>query len=173
MDRVFLLSRGLPAWVLGYKSHSLYVTAAAVSRARVQAGCASVAGCLWDVTDRDLDRFTCALVSTWLLPVPVVGAVAGTSKAGPGGQGGNLLPSSAPAPPVAPARKSSSRPRAAADAAAFSEGGAGTALVSSSKCAELELPLPLCVAVARGVCKLGFLVGASPVCYGLPVVAAP
>jgi separase len=150
-------------------SHFLYVTAAAISRAHVQAGCAGVAGCLWDVTDRDLDRFTCALVSTWLLPVPVVGAVAGTSK----GQGGTPLPSSAPAPPVAPARKSSSRPRAAADAAAFSEGGAGTALVSSSSYAELELPLPLCVAVARGVCKLGFLVGASPVCYGLPVVAAP
>ena len=34
----------------------------------LQAGCASAAACLWDVTDRDLDRYTRAFVSTWLLP---------------------------------------------------------------------------------------------------------
>ncbi len=83
-----------------------------------------VAGCLWDVTDRDLDRFTRAVVKAWLLP--------------------------------------DYQAPAATTTAAESDAGAAA-----------EFSLPLCAALVRGVCKLQFLVGTAPVCYGLPVVAAP
>lgn len=53
----------------------------------LQAGCPAAAACLWDVTDRDLDRFTAALVTTWLLPDYADAAVAAAAAALPSSAG--------------------------------------------------------------------------------------
>lgn len=69
---------------------------------------------LWDVTDRDIDRFSQALLTAW---------IAGAGKG-------------------------------SASSASSSE-GSGADMCSA-------------VAAARGACKLPHLVGAAPVCYGIP-----
>lgn len=74
------------------------------------AGCPAVVANLWDVTDRDIDRFCEALLSRWL---------------GPKGQA-----------PVRPQ-------------------GAGTRLSAA-------------LSGSRQACKLPHLIGAAPVCYGIP-----
>ena len=76
---------------------------------------------LWDVTDKDIDRFSQAVLTSW---------ISGSSGS------------------------SSSSSEAAA------VGGAGGADMSAA------------VAAARAACKLPHLVGAAPVCYGLPASMA-
>ena len=64
----------------------------------LQAGCPVAAACLWDVTDRDLDRFTAALVTAWLLPdyadaaaaAAAAAPSAGAASSAPGDAGGPL-----------------------------------------------------------------------------------
>ena len=73
-------------------------------------------GNLWDVTDKDIDRFSQALLTCWL-----------SGGGGGGGDGG-----SAPA------------------------GGQGGVDMSAA------------VGASRAACKLPHLVGAAPVCYGVP-----
>ena len=71
---------------------------------------------LWDVTDRDIDRFSQALLTAWI------------SGAGAGSGGSSSSGSSSPA--------------------------------GADMCTAL--------APARAACKLPHLVGAAPVCYGIP-----
>lgn len=71
---------------------------------------------LWDVTDKDIDKFSQALLTSWL-----------------SGGGGN-------------------------EAAA--EQGAGSDMTAA-------------VAASRAVCRLPHLVGAAPVCYGIPSRVLP
>lgn len=83
------------------------------------AGCPAAVANLWDVTDKDIDRFSQAVLTSW---------ISGSSSS--------------------------------SDAAAAAAGGAGGADMSAA------------VAAARAACKLPHLVGAAPVCYGLPVSMA-
>ena len=75
------------------------------------AGCPTAVANLWDVTDRDIDRFAMALLGKWL-PADVE--------------------------------------------AADEDGGAHSLCISRS------------VAQSRDVCRLPHLIGAAPVCYGIP-----
>ncbi len=84
---------------------------------------------LWDVTDRDVDRFSRALLDRWDLHPDT------------DDEGGNL--------------------EAGANVAGGGEGPVG-------------VPRPLVclagsVAASRGACRLPHLIGAAPVCYGIPV----
>jgi separase len=85
------------------------------------AGCPAVVANLWDVTDRDIDRFSRSLLNRFL--------------GGGGGEGG----------------------------AVPGHGGDEGAVDTSAA-----------VATCRSSCRLRHLIGAAPVCYGIPtVVAAP
>lgn len=53
--------------------------------ALLSAGCPAVVGALWDVTDKDIDRYTAALLGAWLLPPGALEGVDG--QGGPGGAG--------------------------------------------------------------------------------------
>lgn len=91
--------------------------------AYLQAGCPVVLGNLWDVTDVDIDRFSQALLHSWLdEPAADRGRLSRCPE---------RVTRRADCPPV------------------------------SDLCAS--------VSSARRVCKLKSLVGASPVCYGIPV----
>lgn len=81
---------------------------------------------LWDVTDKDIDRFSQALLTQWLS-----GGGGSTREAVEGGS--------------APGREEG-------------ECGGGRQGQDASTA----------VAAARAVCKLRHLIGAAPVCYGLP-----
>ena len=94
------------------------------------AGCPAAVANLWDVTDRDIDRFSQALLSTWL-----------------GGDGGGT-------------GAGGSRRGAAA---AGSGGGAPTPGL---------VDVAAAVAGSRAACRLPHLIGAAPVCYGLPTSVA-
>ena len=87
---------------------------------------------LWDVTDRDIDRFCEALLSTWLGP--------------------KTATTTAEAITAAAAAAASGRHEAA---------GAG-----SSQCG-----IGAAVSRSRSACKLPYLIGAAPVCYGIPTEA--
>ena len=80
---------------------------------------------LWDVTDRDIDRFCEALLSTWLGPkttTAITAAASGSHEAAGGG---------------------------------------------SSRCCGIGAA----VSRSRSACKLPYLIGAAPVCYGIPTEA--
>ena len=87
-------------------------------------GCPAVVANLWDVTDRDIDRFCEALLGTWL-----------------GRKGAALGPGSA-----------------AASSSGDSPGVVTGGLASISSA----------VSGSRAACKLPQLIGAAPVCYGVP-----
>ncbi|KAG2444696.1 hypothetical protein HXX76_001440 [Chlamydomonas incerta] len=102
--------------------HGAYDPAGAVV-AYTLAGSPAVVANLWDVTDRDIDRYCQALLRTWLGFADPAGAEAAAAAAG----------GEEEAPPV---------------------GWAG---------------LGQAVAGSRGACRLPHLIGAAPVCYGLPL----
>ena len=83
------------------------------------AGCPALVANLWDVTDRDIDKFSTALIDSWV--------------------DGNLN----------------------LEEENHKENGDNGPVKSSSLASELPR--------AREACKLRFLNGASPVCYGVPV----
>ncbi|EFJ43479.1 separase [Volvox carteri f. nagariensis] len=93
------------------------------------AGCPALVANLWDVTDRDIDRYAQALMHSWL------GCTASTPSASTGSKCG-----------MAGGAK---RERPCSD-------------VGPSE------PLGLAVTRSRSACKLTHLIGAAPVCYGLP-----
>lgn len=91
---------------------------------------------LWDVTDRDIDRFARATLEAWLPPPP-------------------------PALLQTPGRPAL-RPSAG--------GALETNPGDSEACEAWQRKAPVAAAVAsgRGACRLPHLIGAAPVCYGLP-----
>jgi separase len=109
----------------------------AVGGGGAAAGCPAVVANLWDVTDKDIDRFSSALINHWLAPEP-------GSAAEDGAQDGK---SAADAPVRA--------------TAAGKGHGAAAAGKENSMCEG--------VARSRAVCKLPHLIGAAPVCYGVPL----
>ena len=105
---------------------------------------------LWDVTDRDIDRFCQSLLKTWLEE--------GRGEQSSGESSGNCTASGITSlgdmlGAVAAA--------GAADGDGEQEGGVGQdrAVRGMSKA----------VASSREACKLPHLIGAAPVCYGVPV----
>ena len=84
--------------------------------AYLAAGCPAAIANLWDVTDRDIDRFAQKVLQTWLERGGPAGAGEGAGECGVGG-------------PVF-----------------FGDP----------------------ISAARKTCKLGHMIGAAPVCYGLP-----
>ncbi len=86
---------------------------------------------LWDVTDRDIDRFSQAVLTAY---------ISGGSSSSSSSSGG-------------------------------SRGGRGSRTKGCSggeNCEQLGTDMSAAVGASRGVCKLPHLVGAAPVCYGLP-----
>ncbi|KAI9795727.1 MAG: hypothetical protein M1835_005290 [Candelina submexicana] len=99
----------------------------------MHAGCPALVATLWDVTDKDIDRFSRAVLERWgLLPPPTTTASADQSKSGP-----------------------KTKNRKNKDEVLPSAGGSSS-LVEA-------------VAKARDSCILGYLNGAAPVVYGIPV----
>lgn len=89
------------------------------------AGCPAAVANLWDVTDRDIDRFALALLQRW---APVQDA-AGSSRQ--------------------------------------HEGSADNAHARQGEC------IARSVALSRAACRLPHLIGAAPVCYGIPTSVRP
>jgi hypothetical protein len=98
------------------------------------AGCPALVANLWDVTDRDIDKFCASLLESW-------------------------LPGKLPAPSNGGGKKKPAKKR----------GGKVGARASDCSDNDEELTSLPPLAQARGACKLKFLNGAAPVCYGVPV----
>lgn len=124
--------------------------------------CLAVVGCLWDVTDKDIDRFSLALGEQWgLWPAverekfPKVPAVKSNNSE----------------PPVTPEQvpKTPKTPKVRKTLPDFETPARRRALVSQdgSKCSLVEA-----VNRSRDACYLRYLNGAAPVVYGVPVYLA-
>jgi hypothetical protein len=103
------------------------------------AGCPAVVANLWDVTDRDIDRFGLALLRAWRS--------------------------------VTAQQAASAMPAPSASRSMGGQAAAVTSLVEGGEEVEgaaRRLGLGAAVADSRGACKLRSLVGAAPVCFGLP-----
>jgi len=96
------------------QSANMYYEPEGIALSYLYAGAPCVVGNLWDVTDRDIDRYCLTLMEDFLQSH----------------QSDTLSPKS-------------------------------------------SLSLAKCVANARRACKLRFIVGSAPVCYGVPVVCSP
>ena len=105
------------------------------------AGAPAVVGALWDVTDKDIDRYTCSLLTGWL-----GGDDAADSSSGGSGGAGD--------------RYSHRRTPAASTA------GDEHCVVSPPP---PSAALSVAIGAARGVCRLPYLIGSAPVCSGMPV----
>ena len=82
-----------PSLLMGCSSGRLVARGAAgepdgLVLALLTAGCPSVVGALWDVTDKDIDRFTQALLACWLLPPRALAPTEGGGGDGGGSGGG-------------------------------------------------------------------------------------
>lgn len=127
---------------------------------------------LWDVTDVDIDRFAAAVLDSW------TGVSSGTPDAAAATavtdavehkrrsvQGGTVA-----TPLAAGGGVGTARPRAsAADEGGGVDGAGpnGSAAGGGPKC------IAATVAAARAVCRLPHLIGAAPVCYGIPTSVLP
>lgn len=89
-------------------------------------GCPVAVGNLWDVTDRDIDRFAMSLLKRWLQQ----------EEHSTDSKSGSLQPKE-------------------------NEVQQGTA-------GSNEMCVSRTVSDSRGVCRLPHLIGAAPVCYGVP-----
>ena len=103
------------------------------------AGCPAAVANLWDVTDRDIDRFALALLQRW---APDQDAACGGGRHHDGGQ----------------------EPEDAADSPA---GSLVNAHSRQSVC------IARSVALSCAACRLPDLIGAAPVCYGIPTSVRP
>ncbi|KAK3273337.1 hypothetical protein CYMTET_18414, partial [Cymbomonas tetramitiformis] len=130
-----------------------------VPLAYLAAGGVLVVANLWDVTDRDIDRFSSSVLHQWLgRPAPAPDA-APSSRTGEGAQKAGRT------------AWETSRARAAGKKGRGKE----AAPEIDDTCSTPDVAgdgQPMCTAVssARSVCRMPFLVGASPVCYGLPAI---
>ncbi len=96
---------------------------------------------LWDVTDRDIDRFCQSVLASWL----------GSPSHQPAKQGAQR-----PGKPPARAAAAGAVEAAHTESHEAQDGAAGS--------------VSLAVGRSRSACKLPHLIGAAPVCYGLPTV---
>lgn len=129
----------------------------------IQGGCPALVANLWDVTDKDIDKFSFGALTAWGLfrekedKIPV--AVATTRSSSP--------------------VKRSARQRDRGRNKAGELGGREQEQkqeVSASGSGPGPVPVPVsldqAVAKSRDLCKLRYLNGAAPVVYGVPVFLA-
>lgn len=118
------------------------------------AGCPSVVGTLWDVTDRDIDRFAGRTFEEWgLFPQ---GTFREEDRKRCGGKGKGRGKGSMPN-------------KRDADISPLGEPGDGACSPSLSLSSSLSLSLPEAVARARDACRFRYLNAAAVVVYGIPV----
>lgn len=128
----------------------------------IQGGCPALVANLWDVTDKDIDKFSFGALTAWGLfrgeedKVPVADAVA-------------IIRSSSPV-------KRSARQRDRGRNKAGDLGGGEqeqerqiSASGSGPGSGSVPVSLDQAVAQSRDLCKLRYLNGAAPVVYGVPV----
>ena len=108
---------------------------------------------LWDVTDRDIDRFCQSLLKSWL-------EEGGGEQQGSGESGRDNSASG----PLG-VRDETTEPR---DQDGDGE-GVGSRGVSAGT---VRCGMSKAVASSREACKLPHLIGAAPVCYGVPVAVS-
>jgi separase len=104
------------------------------------AGCPAAVANLWDVTDRDIDRFGEMLLQHWLGSNPTTADASGSSRS-----------------------SSSSSSKAAKTAAA----------PPGRDCKGHQGGVAGVVNDSREACRLQWLIGAAPVCYGVPTRVLP
>lgn len=119
------------------------------------AGCPALLATLWDVTDRDIDKFSYDALEKW-------------GFWGGGGDGGCDDGDRKPPGPISgssssPVKKAASKKRRCADTTG-PENSANTSSSSSS------VSLDQAVASSRDSCKFRYLNGAAPVVYGIPEI---
>lgn len=121
-------------------------------------GSAAVVANLWDVTDKDIDRFSKKVLEDWGL---LRGVGASTTVKGKA------------AVPATPARnKSKSRERKMPMGGGLDDGGLFGVVSSSQGMGKGKISLVEAVAAGRKECHLKYLNGAAPVVYGVPVYLA-
>lgn len=127
------------------------------------AGAPAVVANLWDVTDRDIDRYCLALLHKWL----GVGTGAGAEGGSGSGLARSTMAGKGQAQQAGGKRTGKEGLRGVAQKAAETDEavcgvGEGQGEVAGGS------SLGRAVAVSRAACKLPHLIGAAPVCYGLP-----
>lgn len=104
---------------------------------------------LWDVTDRDIDRFCRALIQAWQRQAASAAGAAPHASAGQRAQQGEKA--------MGALRLGDEESMCVDERGKSVDGGGDTGSVHAA------------MHEARAACRLRFLTGAAPVCYGLPV----
>ncbi|KXJ97490.1 peptidase family C50-domain-containing protein [Microdochium bolleyi] len=131
------------------------------------AGSPAVAGTLWDVTDRDIDRFAGSLFEKWgLLPQGTFSptSASASASAADGGRRGRRAGASA----GKGKDKGASKGRDAARSKSRSSSSGNSNSSGGAEC-ESKTSLVEAVVKARTACRFRYLTAAAVVVYGIPV----
>lgn len=128
-------------------------------------GCPAAVANLWDVTDRDIDRFSQVLLDQW-----AGGQQGSRSSAVELAEGGGPAPA---AQLHAPGRRGRGAEAAAVPAASSGHAAGGQGAGAGGAGGAAECIMSRAVGGSRQACRLPHLVGAAPVCYGVPVLVLP
>ncbi|CAL5019775.1 unnamed protein product [Urochloa decumbens] len=119
------------------------------------AGSPAIIANLWDVSDKDIDRFSKALLNSWLQEIFTDGN--NCSKC-------TLLTQEFESMNIAPKDNGRTRRKGM-------RGKKPQQINDSSKCCSCrQRRIASYLSEARRACRLPFLIGASPVCYGVPTI---
>lgn len=119
----------------------------------MQAGCPALVANLWDVTDKDIDKFSFGALKAWGLF-----------------QDDEILPPTTRSPVKGSTNTRPTRGRNKTAAAAVAAADSST--VTAAERENDAVTLDQAVAKSRDLCKLRYLNGAAPVVYGIPVFLA-
>ncbi|KAG5981405.1 hypothetical protein E4U55_002963 [Claviceps digitariae] len=139
------------------------------------AGCPSVVGTLWDVTDRDIDRFAGRTFEEWGLFPPGTFREEGRKR---GGDGNSKSKSKSKSKDKEKVKMPDKRELAAdgeceGDADNSPIGQASDSVGSLPLSLSMSMSLPEAVARARDACKFRYLNAAAVVVYGIPAYISP
>ena len=133
----------------------------------VDAGCPAAVSNLWDVTDRDIDRFGEAMLQHFLAPAKGTDTQHTASSSGSGGNGGSTKQSSrTKASSTGSSRSSSSGMEG--HKLAVGAGGGDDLLDQQQRVSGRDANMSAAISGSRSACRLPHLIGAAPICYGVP-----
>ncbi|ONK69881.1 uncharacterized protein A4U43_C05F27830 [Asparagus officinalis] len=120
------------------------------------AGSPAVIANLWEVTDKDIDRFGKAMLKSWLQEEPAVEKCTQCKQLVK--EFGRLE--------IDEKRSTAPKARRKASKSKKLQDSSDNGICRSCR----GKTIASCMSEARDACKLPFLIGASPVCYGVPTV---
>ena len=139
----------------------------------LMAGCPTAVANLWDVTDGDIDRFSRSVLEKWLEGVSTSISREAAAESQAQGRRDGVMAKLAARLTLSPSDSSVLKPTPRDRCRVAQTGCIGALELEQTEGGGKYACLTLGVLAGRRMCRLQHLIGASPVCYGVPTYIAP